>query len=141
TRSAVIEDSTTRFGAQGASERLLREDPQLVRLSVSRAFESMVPPIVKSIQKLSWEGRIAEITGDQIYVNAGRISGIQVGDILKVVEIGQDIYDPQSGEFLGHAPGRMKGTLEVVSYFGKDGAITVTHSGGGFKAADRVEIY
>jgi hypothetical protein len=141
TRSAVVEDSATRFAQGISSDRFLRDDPQLVMLSVSRAFESLIPSIIKSAQKMSWEGRIAKIIGEQVYLNAGRVSGLQVGDILKVVDTGQDIYDPESGEFLGHAPGRMKGTLEVISYFGKDGAIAVIHSGGGFQSLDRVEVY
>ncbi len=141
TRSAIIEDNTTRVGKYASSDRNLRDDPKLVRSSVFKAFESMVPPIVKAVKKLSWEGRIAHINGEQVYVNAGRISGLQIGDLLKVVDTGRDIYDPESGDYIGHAPGRMKGTLEIVSYFGTDGAIAVIHSGSGFQALDRVEIY
>ena len=46
-----------------------------------------------------------------------------------------------SGGFIGKAPGRMKGTIEIVSYFGKDGAIGIIHSGSGFNENDLVEIY
>jgi hypothetical protein len=35
----------------------------------------------------------------------------------------------------------MKGSLEVISYFGQDGAIAVIHSGSGFKENDRIEMY
>jgi hypothetical protein len=90
---------------------------------------------------MTWEGRIAMIAGDRVYLNAGRLSGLQINDILKVTEEGKEIYDPQTGRFIGKAPGRMKGTVEVVSYFGKDGAIAVIHSGSGFKENDRVEMY
>jgi hypothetical protein len=81
------------------------------------------------------------ISGERVYVNAGRLSGLQVGDILKVTEEGDDVYDPDTGRFIGTAPGRLKGTIEVVSYFGKDGAIAVIHSGSGFQENDRVELY
>ena len=84
---------------------------------------------------------MALVKGDRIYLNAGRISGIQIGDILKVTEDGEDVYDPESGSLIGRVPGRLKGTVEVVSYFGKDGAIGIVHSGSGFHENDRVELY
>lgn len=140
-KRATVESETTRVGENTYSDRYLQEDPQLVRDGVRKAFRSTVGPIVKAVEKLSWEGRVAMVNGDRIYLNAGRISGIQIGDILKVTEDGDEVFDPETGAFIGYAPGRMKGTIEVVSYFGKDGAIGVVHSGSGFKENDRVELY
>lgn len=54
--------------------------------------------MVKIGSKLDWLGRVAKIIGTRIYVNAGRTSGINLGDILKVVTEGQEIYDPESGQ-------------------------------------------
>jgi hypothetical protein len=71
----------------------------------------------------------------------GKVSGLQVGDILKVSEDGEDVYDPQTGNYIGGVPGRLKGTLEVISYFGQDGSIAVIHSGSGFKENDKIELY
>lgn len=141
TRKATAEAETTRVAENSYSDRQLQEDPILVASGVSKAFKSAVPMVVKAVEKLNWEGRVAMIDGDRIFVNAGRLSGIQVGDILKVVEEGDEVFDPETGTFLGYAPGRMKGTLEVVSYFGKDGSLSVIHSGSGFKENDRVELY
>lgn len=140
-RSASAEAETTRVAQDSQSDRYLSEDPVLVSEGVRKAFRSAVPMIVKAVEKLHWEGRVAMVAGDRIYVNAGRVSGLQVGDILKVVEEGDEIFDPENGKFIGFAPGRMKGTLEVVSYFGTDGSIGVIHSGSGFKENDRVELY
>lgn len=140
-KRATVESETTRVGENTYSDRYLQEDPQLVRDGVRKAFRSTVGPIVKAVEKLSWEGRVAMVNGDRIYLNVGRISGIQIGDILKVTEDGDEVFDPETGAFIGYAPGRMKGTVEVVSYFGKDGAIGVVHSGSGFKENDRVELY
>jgi curli biogenesis system outer membrane secretion channel CsgG len=137
-RSASEEASSTQMGESGNA---LNEDPELVRQSVRKAFVSGLPNLVKSVEKLNWEGRIAMVSGEKIYINAGRLSGLQVGDILKITEDGDDVYDPETGRFIGTAPGRLKGTVELVSYFGKDGCITVIHSGSGFQENDRVEIY
>src|SRR5690606_41915091 len=99
------------------------------------------PQLTAALRRWRWSGRIARVRGEKININAGRISGLQVGDLLKVLGPGQDGFDPQTGNFVGRAEGRMKGTIEIVSYFGKDGAIGVVHSGADFRENDRVEMY
>jgi hypothetical protein len=141
TRTATAEATTTRFIERGYSDADLEDDPQLVNEATAKAFQSMVPAIANAMKKITWNGRIAMVRGEKIYINAGRASGIQVGDLLKVMDQGQDIYDPQTGTYLGRAEGRMKGTIEIVSYFGKDGAVGVVHSGADFKENDKVELY
>jgi hypothetical protein len=140
-RSADTEATTTRMGDNSDLTQTLSEDPELVKTAIRKAFMSSVPNVLRSVEKLAWEGRVAMVSGERIYVNAGRLSGLQVGDILKVTEEGDDVYDPDTGRFIGSAPGRLKGTIEVVTYFGKDGAIAVIHSGSGFQENDRVELY
>ncbi len=138
-RSATIESATTRIGNQSAG--YLEDDPELIQQAVRKAVMGSIPTLVKAVEKLNWEGRIAMVSGERVFVNAGRLSGLQIGDILKITDEGDEVFDPETGRFIGKAPGRMKGTVEVVSYFGKDGAITVIHSGSGFKENDRVELY
>ena len=140
-RSATIESSVTRLAERSFSDRYLEEDPKLVEDAVAKAVRTTVPKIAQSLDKLNWEGRVALVKGERLYLNAGRISGIQIGDILKVTDDGEDVYDPESGSLIGKVPGRLKGTVEVISYFGKDGAVAVVHSGSGFKENDAIEIY
>ncbi len=137
TRDGTAEATTGRTG----STRELMDDPKLVGEVAVKAFKTTVKQLAMAIDKLNWEGRIALIKGDQFYINAGRLSGLQIGDILKATEDSEEVYDPETGAFIGHVPGRMKGTLELVSYFGKDGAIAVLHSGAGITENDRVELY
>ncbi len=140
-KEAQIQSTSTRIGEQTPSNRDLLDDPKLVGDVVIKALKSTIRPMAQSIDKLSWEGRVALVKGDQYYINAGRLSGLQIGDILKVTEESEEVYDPDSGVFIGHVPGRMKGTVELVSYFGKDGAIAVLHSGAGINENDRIELY
>ncbi|MBX3022348.1 MAG: hypothetical protein KF799_11805 [Bdellovibrionales bacterium] len=140
-RSADTEASSTRVAEKGDLTKSLGEDPELVRAAIRKAFLGGIPNIARAMEKLSWEGRVAMVNGERIFINAGRLSGLQVGDILKITDEGDDVYDPDSGRFIGTAPGRLKGTVEVVSYFGKDGSIAVIHSGSGFQENDRVELY
>ncbi|MBX7230936.1 MAG: hypothetical protein K1X29_02520 [Bdellovibrionales bacterium] len=138
-RLGSIETSLTRMGPYDPQS--LNDDPELVRQSVRKVILTSLPNMVRAMEKLRWEGRVAMISGDRVFINAGRLSGLQVGDLLKVSEEGEEIFDPESGKFLGKAPGRMKGTLEVINYFGKDGAVGAIHSGSGFKENDLVELY
>ena len=108
-----------------------------VRLAVRRSF----PHIVKSAQKMEWMGRIAKIIGTKIYINAGRESGVKIGDVMKVITEGTEIYDPETGALIGVSKGEAKGTLEVIDFFGPDGSISVLHSGGSVVEGDFVQLY
>ena len=140
-RTAQVVSETTKVGEYQTSDRFLEEDPFLIHQVIEKALRGSVSQISLALEKLSWEGRIALVKGERIYLNAGRLSGLQVGDILKVMEEGEEVFDPETGALIGRVPGRMKGTVEIVSYFGKDGAIGIVHSGSGFQENDRVELY
>ncbi len=140
-RSADTDATSTRIAERGDLATRLSDDPELIRAAIRKAFLGSIANITRAIEKLAWEGRVAMVSGERVFVNAGRLSGIQVGDILKVTDEGDDVYDPENGRFIGAAPGRLKGTIEVISYFGKDGSIAVIHSGSGFQENDRVELY
>lgn len=141
TRTVNVKDSGVRVAENATAESLMRTDPDLIEDLVTDAFLEFQEPLRRTMEKLSWEGRIAAIQGERFFLNVGQVSGLSMGDILKVTEDGEDIYDPQTGNFIGRAAGRVKGTLEVVSYFGQDGAIAILHSGAGFKENDRIELY
>ncbi|WP_253696745.1 hypothetical protein ACLWBD_09305 [Bdellovibrio sp. HCB117] len=140
-KTVTVEEQGTRVGERVETDKFISNNPDMIQTIVKDAFLDFTPQVLASLDKVSWEGRIAAINGDRIYLNVGRVSGLQVGDLLKVTEDGDDIYDPESGGHIGRVPGRLKGTLEVISYFGNDGAIAIVHSGSGFKENDRVELY
>ncbi|GIL21258.1 MAG: hypothetical protein BroJett041_23720 [Candidatus Jettenia caeni] len=140
-KTVTLEEAQVRVGENVNADKLLQSNPELLEKLVSDAFLDFGPQIQATLDRLSWEGRIAMISGDRIFLNVGRISGLQIGDIVKVSDDGDEVYDPQSGNYIGRVPGRLKGTLEVVSYFGQDGAIAVIHSGAGFKENDKIELY
>jgi curli biogenesis system outer membrane secretion channel CsgG len=135
-----ISDENLRFYKSDSEENYsYRQD--LLRYSVKVAVRKFVPRIVKLGSRLDWMGRVAKIIGTRIYINAGRTSGINLGDILKVVTEGQDIFDPESGAMIGLSQGQVKGTLEVVDYFGQDGAVCTLHSGGSVTEGDFIQLY
>ncbi len=140
TADGNISDDNMRFYKEESEENLAyRQD--LLRYSVKVAARKFVPRIIKLGSRLDWMGRVAKIIGTRIYINAGRSSGLNVGDILKVITEGQEIYDPESGAMIGMSQGEVKGTLEVVDYFGQDGAVCTLHSGGSVTEGDFVQLY
>lgn len=135
-----ISDDNLKF-YQAESEDNLAYRQELLRYSVKVAVRKIIPKVVKTGSRLDWMGRVAKIIGTRIYINAGRTSGLNIGDILKVITEGQEVYDPESGAMIGMSQGEVKGTLEVVDYFGTDGATCILHSGGSVTEGDFVQLY
>jgi hypothetical protein len=116
-------------------------DKQRAKLAVTRAMEKLYADLPSFADKIGWAGRIAKVDLHRYYINAGELTGLERGQLLKVYDEGQPIYDPDTKTLLGIAPGYFKGLLKIVDYFGQDGAVAVLYSGGGFKERDRVEIF
>ena len=140
-KTVVLDEPNTRVGERVESDKFIQNNAELIQVIIKDAFMDFTPQVLAAMDKIVWEGRIAAISGDRVYLNVGRISGLQTGDILKVSEEGEDVFDPDSGSHIGKVQGRVKGTLEVVSYFGTDGSVAIIHSGSGFKENDKVEMY
>lgn len=135
----ISDDNLKFYQAESEDNVAYRQD--LLRYSIKVAVRKIVPKITKIGSRLDWMGRVAKIIGTRIYLNAGRSSGLNLGDIMKVITEGQEIYDPESGAMIGMSQGEVKGTLEVVDYYGTDGAICILHSGGSVTEGDFVQLY
>lgn len=127
------------FEAESANPRA--ERIELALSALREACQVFQNNILRAIDKMAWEGRIAKVGVGKIYITAGKDSGINIGDILKVVTAGEDIYDPLTGNYLGKSQGQVKGTLEVIDYLGTDGAVASVHSGGNFRENDVIRLY
>lgn len=114
---------------------------EITQQAIQEAVANLLPEVIKSVDKITWQGRIARVIGSKIYVNAGRGSGLIQGDILKVLTTGDDVYDPLSGAYLGRSEGQVKGTLEVSEFIGMDGSVSKIHTGGNFHEGDFVQLY
>ncbi len=64
-----------------------------------------------------------------------------MGDVLRIMTEGTEIFDPESGALLGVSKGEVKGTLEIIDYFGPDGAVAILNSGGSVTEGDFVQLY
>lgn len=69
------------------------------------AVEKMVEQIVEKTASLeagsSSSGRVIKVSGNQVWINLGASSGIQVGDGFDVIRKGEELIDPDTGLSLG----------------------------------------
>jgi hypothetical protein len=70
------------------------------------------PPRVTALPPLS--GLVADVSGNEIVINAGTKSGVKVGDILTVCHVDRIILDPQTGKPIRTIESLL-GTLTVSS--------------------------
>jgi curli biogenesis system outer membrane secretion channel CsgG len=104
------------------------------------AIVKFMDNLIQQLQTLEWTGRIASITDGKVYINAGKSIGLKVGDTLKVIELGKEIFDPETHVVLGRAEGPDKGTLTVSGFSGDKLTIATAASGiGAMKVGDIVK--
>jgi len=107
--------------------------------SLRAAVSQFLNNVIAQLSYIEWSGRIAKVSGSQIIVNAGRETGLNVGDVLVVRGLGEEVIDPDTGLSLGREPGPVKGEIQVVEFFGEDASICKVVSGRGFATGDMVK--
>lgn len=104
------------------------------------SIEIIADDLLKSILSLDWHARIASIENDKVYINAGRLSGLEKGGIIEVYSPGEEVVDPKTNMSLGRTKGAYRGELEVVELFGVDASWAKIKKGSNFTASDQVYI-
>ncbi len=137
---AYADDNSFKFFISDRESKL-EYRRNLLRYVVKIAVRKAVPRLLKVYEKLDWVGRVAKIIGTKIYINAGRRSGINIGDILKVLTEGVEIFDPETGAMIGTSKGELKGTVEIIDFVGQDASVAILHSGGSVHEGDFVQLY
>lgn len=65
------------------------------------AIAESVVSITAALAVHAWEGAVAKVNGDTLYVNAGANSGLVPGDVLTIYRVIDQVTDPVTGEVLG----------------------------------------
>ena len=47
---------------------------------------------------------MALVRGERVCLNAGAI-GLNIGDVLRIVEAQEEVYDPENSQFIGNIKG------------------------------------
>jgi hypothetical protein len=68
--------------------------------------------LMRELDGLDWFCRIAKVEGDEVFINAGRLTGLKVGDVMEVFRPGG----------LGER-GEVKGKIQISACFGIDASI------------------
>ena len=69
--------------------------------AAEEAVAEAVQGIVDGMERIPWQGRIARVSGRQIFVNAGLRENVEPGLRLRVFEQGTELIDPNTNESLG----------------------------------------
>ncbi len=108
--------------------------------AIDLAIEMIAEDVLKAVLSVDWHTRIASVEGTKVYINAGRLSGLEKGKILEVYSPGEEVIDPKTKQPLGRKKGVFKGELEVVELFGVDASWAKTNKGGSFLSTDLVYV-
>ena len=104
--------------------------------AVHLAIEEVTRDIVQGINEMGWYTRIVKIDGDRVYLNAGRLTGLRVGDLMDIFGPGRGQVDQAVGVSLDPFAGQRKGQVRVSQLFGTDAAIAHITRGGDFAPSD-----
>ena len=81
--------------------------------------------IIEELKGLKWYTTIACVDGDRVYISAGKLSGVRVGDVFSVY--------PAAG-----LPNDPKGEVRIAGLFGIDASVADITKGRGFRVNDLV---
>jgi curli biogenesis system outer membrane secretion channel CsgG len=117
-------------------------DPDLRDGALRDALNKAMVNMMKQLGKRKWNGRVAQVDGNNLYINAGQKSGLNVGEKLDVFRPGKEIIDPVTKQNLGSTENKIGQALVQQNDLGDqaDLSIAVPTSGTGFKPGDIVKI-
>lgn len=107
--------------------------------AIELALDDIVDGFLRQLDLLEWTTTVAKVEGDSLYLNAGKSSGLRIGDTLEVFEPGKEIIHPITNFSLGWTTGQLKGVIRVTDLFGVDAAIGKVVQGQGFNPNDVVK--
>ena len=137
--AGIYEKSTGKalgLGGKSSYDSDLRDGA--LRDALTKAMVNMT----KSLGKRKWNGRVAQVEGRSLYINAGEKSGLQVGTKLDVYRAGKAIIDPVTKMKLGTTESKIGQALVTQNDLGDqaDMSIATPSSGTGFSAGDIVKL-
>jgi curli biogenesis system outer membrane secretion channel CsgG len=107
--------------------------------AIDFGLDDILEGFLRSLDFLDWTTTIAKVDAGNIYLNAGKLSGLRIGDTLEVFEPGKEILHPVTNLSLGWTTGKLKGALRVTDLFGVDAAVGQVVQGTGFSPNDVVK--
>jgi len=137
--AGIYEKKTTKvlgMGSKAGYDSDLRDGA--LRDALTKAMVNMM----KQLGKKKWNGRIAQVDENNLYINAGQKSGLNVGTKIDVFRPGKEIIDPVTKMKLGSTERKIGQALVQQNDIGDDGdlSIAIPTSGTGFQLGDVVKL-
>jgi hypothetical protein len=107
--------------------------------AIDLSLDDVIEGFLRQLDLLDWATTIAKVEGENVYFNAGKLSGVRIGDTLEVFEPGKEIFNPTTNLSLGWTTGKLKGAVRVTDLFGVDAAVGRVIQGAGFSSNDVVK--
>ncbi len=113
-------------------------DESLVGKATREAIDAIVEMVDKAATNLPWQAKVIK-GGSTIYINAGSLAGVEVGDVFVVYRPGEELIDPDTGLSLGSTETKI-GTIRVTNNSIGNGKASqcVAVTGSGFQQGDIV---
>jgi hypothetical protein len=117
-------------------------DPDLRDGALRDALTKAMVNMMKQLGKRKWNGRIAKVSGNNLYINAGQKSGLNIGDRLDVYRAGESIIDPETHQKLGTMEDLIGGAVVIKNDLGDqmDLSVAQSSSGSNFRTGDIVKL-
>jgi hypothetical protein len=118
----ISRDQSIVSADQGAAEK-----GELLRALLAQA----VVDLEKRAAKYGWSTRVAMVEGKNLYLSAGKASGLNAGDLFAIYGPGKEIIHPIAKVSMGFQRGPYKGMVKVVNLFGGDASEATVVAGPG----------
>ncbi len=87
------------IGAVGFGTDAYKNTP--IGKAIQMAIDDAVEYIAERLRNEPYQGRVIKVSGDTVYLSAGRKAGVSSGDVFSVHSVGEELVDPETGEILG----------------------------------------
>jgi hypothetical protein len=108
--------------------------------AIDLSIEIIAEDLLKSILSIDWHARVASMENGKVYINAGRLSGLEKGGTLEVYSPGEQVIDPKTNQPMGRTKGSFRGELKVEELFGVDASWAKPVKGTTFSTSDLVYL-
>jgi curli biogenesis system outer membrane secretion channel CsgG len=137
--AGIYEKSTGKVLGMGGKTSY---DPDLRDGALRDALTKAMVNMQKQLGKRKWQGRIAQVEGRDLYINAGEKSGLKTGTKLDVYRAGKAIIDPVTKVKKGTTETKIGQALVTKNDIGDDADLSIAapSSGTGFAIGDIVKI-
>ena len=95
-----------------AKERGTFSEEKAKLKAIDFAIADLGRALARELEGLNWFCRIAKVEGDEVFLSAGKLTGLKVGDVLDVVDPGKPGQQKQ-----------VKGKVQISAFIGIDASV------------------